>query len=183
MNRRALLATLGFPALLLAACTTADPAGSYLFGIGSPVRGAALNAPFQFGNLSRWQGQPGRAALAVVQIEFLADALANDPYWSARTSPTVVIQMQQARREVRDYLGIPEAAPPEAVMGALRQAAEALDRGSPAAAEAALQGPAFSRGGAETLRLLASMPRLPRAAAAAGGVNAEMTRQDTQRGG
>ncbi|MDJ0390539.1 hypothetical protein QMO56_20720 [Roseomonas sp. E05] len=180
MNRRTLLAALALPTLL-AACATPDPAGSYLLGIGSPVRGAALNAPNLFGDLSRWQGQPGGAALAVVQIEYLAEALAEDPYWSTRTSPTVVMQMQWARREVRDHLGIHGGAPPEAVMGALRQAAEALDRGSRAAAEAALQGPAFSRGGAETLRLLASMPRLPRSAEAAGAVNAEMARQDNLR--
>ena len=176
MNRRTLLAALGLPALL-AACYSADPARSYLFGAGSSVRGAALNAPFQFGDLSKWQGQPGRAALAVVQIEFLADALVNDPYWSAKTSPTVMTQMEWARREARNYLGIHEGAPAEAVMGSLRQAAEALDHGSRATAEAALQAPAFSRGGAETLRLLASMPRLPRSAA----VNAEMARQDNLR--
>jgi len=180
MNRRALLAALGLPALL-AACVSYDPAASYLGGIGSPVRGAALNAPYHFGDLSKWRGQPGRAALAVAQIEFLADRLTNDPYWSSNVSGLVPLQMQQARAEVRDYLGIHADAPPELVMAALRRANEALETGSPAAAEAALQGPAFSRGGAGTLRLLADMPRLPRAAAAAGAVNAEMARLDNER--
>lgn len=180
MNRRILLAALGLPALL-AACASEDPAASYLGGIGNSVRGAALNAPSQFGDLSRWRGQPGRAAIAVAQVEFLADQLTNDPYWSQNISGLVPLQMQMARTEIRDYLGIHADAPPALVMTALRRANDGMETGSPAAAEAALQGPAFSRGGAGTLRLLSDMPRLPRTAEAAGAVNADMNRLDNQR--
>ncbi|MBI0432425.1 hypothetical protein [Roseomonas sp. KE0001] len=179
MKRRALLSALplAFPLALLAACAD-DAARSHLWGFGDPVRGAALNAPRQFGDLSRWQGQPDQAALALVQIEFLAQALATDPFYTAQVSPTVVIQLQQARDQARDHLGIRRDAAPEAVMAALRQAAAAVRDGRMASAEAALSGPDFTLGGAATLRRLSALPRLPRASEAAGAVNAELRRMD-----
>lgn len=180
MQRRTLLTALTLPALL-AACGTADPARSYLGGFGVSVRGAALNAPFQFGDLSRWRGQAGQAALAVVQVEYLADTLANSGYWSAKVNPLVTMQMERAREELRGHLGIPANAPPELVMARLRQAAAAAEAGDMASAAEALSGPAFGRGGAETLRLLATLPRLPRTAEAAAGVNAEIARLDNER--
>jgi len=182
MQRRTLLATLALP-VLLAACETPDAARSYLGGFGISARGAALNAPFQFGDLSRWRGQADRAALAVVQVEFLADTFANSAYWSARVNPLVTMQVEAARTELRDYLGIPANAPPSLVMNRLQEAAAAVEAGDTPAAIAALSGPAFTRGGAETLRLLATMPRLPRTAVAAGAVNAEMTRLDNEHQG
>ncbi|KAA2212780.1 hypothetical protein [Teichococcus oryzae] len=175
-GRRALLA---LPALL-AACAS-DPARSYLGGWGVSVRGAALNAPFQFGDLSRWNGQPGRAALAVVQLEYLADELANSSYWNQKVSPLVTMQLQQARTEVRQALGIAEGAPPEVVMNLLRQAAYGLENGPQASVEAALSGPIFAFGPAGTLRALGSLPRLRRAAEASGAVNAEIGRLDNER--
>lgn len=180
MKRRALLPALALPAIL-AACAE-DAAFNYLGGIGDPVRGAALNAPRQFGDLSRWRGQPDQAALAIVQIEFLADALANDPYWYAQVSPLVVMQLQRAREETRQYLGIPADAAPDNVMGALRRAADAVKAGRMASAETALSGPDFTLGGAAALRRLSNPPRLPRATEAAGAVSAELHRLDGRPG-
>ena len=61
MLRRAVI-----PALLLACggCVM-DPSRPYLGGIGDPVRGAALNAPWIFGDMSRYHGNPAGAAQAV----------------------------------------------------------------------------------------------------------------------
>ncbi|MFC3125723.1 hypothetical protein ACFOD4_11655 [Pseudoroseomonas globiformis] len=165
---------------LLAACAT-DPARSYLGGVGVSLRGAAMNAPFQFGDLSRWHGQPDRAALAIVQIEYLAETLANDSYWNQKVSPLVTMQMERARDEAREALGIASGAQPELVMRQLRQAAQSLQDGQRGAAVEALGGPAFSLGGEGTLRALSSLPRLPRSAEAAGAVNAEITRLDNER--
>ncbi|MCI0752741.1 hypothetical protein [Teichococcus vastitatis] len=178
LNRRRLAFALPFA--LLAGCAT-DPARLYLGGWGVSVRGAALNAPFQFGDLSRWNGQPDRAALAVVQLEYLADEFSNSGYWSYRVSPLVTMQLQQARGEVRRTLGIAGDAPPEAVMNLLRQAAYSLQNGQRGSAEAALASPFFSFGPAGTLRALSSLPWLRRAAEASGAANAEIRRLDNER--
>jgi len=177
MTRRPLL--LALP-LLLGACV-ADTPDAYLGGLGDPVRGAALNAPRQFGDLSRWFGDPAGAARAVAQVEFLAEALDSDPRWAPQVQPTAALQMRVARREVRDALGIAPAAPTGAVRPALLAAADAIAQGSPARAEAALSAPAFAAGGRATLERLARLPRLPRTAEAAGAVAAEFMRMDRLR--
>ena len=73
------------------------------------------------------------------------------------------------------------SAAPELVIAGLRRAAAALRAGSRAGAEAALSGPAFAYGPSATLGRLASMPRLPRTAEAAGGVAAEIDRLERRR--
>jgi len=174
MRRRAVL---GF--LALAACT--DPVGDYLGGFGDPVRGAALYAPARLGDTSRWDGDPAGAALAAAQLEFLAQSFATDPIWSPQISPSVLQQLQFARTEMRNALGIRQDAPPDVVIATLRQASFALRDGSLARAEAALSGPAYSLGPRRTLERLSHLPRLPRVAEAAGGVAAEMDRLDRRR--
>jgi hypothetical protein len=174
MNRRSLLALLALPPLL-AAC---GEGGGYSAGFGDSVRRPALRAPWEFGDLSHWNGQPAAAARAVSVLEQLADALATDPFWTPEVSPTVVIQLQQARAEVRQALGIDPRATPDNVRAALETAAYALDRYDREAAAVALTGPAFHQPGAETLHRLETLPRLPRASEAASGVAAEMGRLD-----
>lgn len=171
MNRRSCLALLALP--LLAACAD-DPAGGFLGGAGDPVRGAALNAPFNFGNLGALRGQPGRVALALVQLEFLADRVPQDPYWQNRINPLTTDQLRRARNIARQALGIPADAPPDVVMESLRQANAALEGLNPAGARAALSGPAFPLGGQETLNRLANLPDLPAATTAAGAVNRDV---------
>jgi hypothetical protein len=137
MNRRSCLALLTLPPL--AACAS-DPAGGFLGGVGDPVRGAALNAPFSFGNLGTQRGQPGRVALSLVQLEFLADRVPQDPYWQNRINPLTSQQLQRARNIARQVLGIPADAPPDLVMDSLRRANAALEGLNPAGARAALSG-------------------------------------------
>jgi hypothetical protein len=177
LPRRALPCTL---LLAVAACAT-DPGGEYLFGFGDPVRGAALNAPRNLGDTSRWAGRPAEAAEAAAELEFLADAFATNPLYAPEANPAVLHQLETARREMREFLGVAPGAAPDLVIAALRRAAGALRGGSRAGAEAALSGPAFAYGPAATLGRLASMPRLPRTAEAAGGVAAEIDRLDRRR--
>jgi hypothetical protein len=175
MSRR--LVTGLLPVLAIGACAM-DPSEEYLFGIGDPVRGAALQAPRNLGDTSRWAGRPAEAAIAAVQVEFLAQELASHPRHSVEISPSVLQQLQMARTEMRNYLGIDPAADPQVVIASLRRAAEALRGGSQARAEVALTGPAFTAGPAATLDRLASMPRLHRTGEAAGAVANEFTRRD-----
>lgn len=161
--------------LALAGCVT-DPTVDYLGGIGDPVRGAALYAPRNLGDTSRWAGQPAGAARAVVQLEFLADEFAANPRYAPEADPTVTLRLERARAELRAALGIAADATPALVTTALRRAATALDAGTPALAEAALAGPAFTLGPPATLARLADLPRLPRTAEAAGAVAAEIDR-------
>jgi len=171
------------PALAAAfggACTM-DPSTGYLGGIGDPVRGAALYAPRNLGDTSRWTGQPADAAAAAEQLEFLADQMRTNPRYAPEVNPAVTHQLLEARAEMRAFLGIARDAPPEMVIPALRRVAEALRAGSPARTEAALSGPAFTAGPLVTLARLGAMPRLPQTAAAAGIVAAEIARLDRTR--
>ena len=83
-------------ALALAGCET-DPNAPYLWGIGDPVRGAALRAPRNFGEPSRWAGNPANATVAVEQQEFLASELATSPRYAPVINPAVLQTLQQGR--------------------------------------------------------------------------------------
>jgi hypothetical protein len=181
-TRRGALALLGglSSTLALAGCET-DPNAPYLWGIGDPVRGAALRAPRNFGEPSRWVGSPANATVAVEQQEFLASELATDPRYAPVLNPAVLQTLQQGRAEMRDYLGIPASADPQAVIEAMRRAGAALRAGNEAGAVAALSGPAFPAGPQAVLAKLGAMPRLPRTVAAAGMVASEFDRLDRRR--
>lgn len=167
-------------ALIFAGCSAA-PGTPWLGGFGDPVRGAALRAPITLGDTGRWSGRPAEAAEAAAELEFLTNEFATNPRYAPEANPAVPQQLDAARREMREYLGVAPTATPELVIAGLRSAAAALRAGSTARAEAALAGPAFVYGPAATLGRLASMPRLPRVSEAAGGVAAEIDRRDRRR--
>ena len=167
-------------ALLLLGCA-GSPGTPWLGGFGDPVRGASLRAPSTLGDTSRWAGRPSEAAEAAAELELLASEFATNPRYATEANPAVSQQLEAARREMRDFLGVAPDASTELVRTALRRAAAALRAGSRAGAEAALSGPAFAYGPSATLGRLASMPRLPRVAEAAGAVAAEIDRRDRQR--
>nr|WP_314076513.1 hypothetical protein [uncultured Roseococcus sp.] len=167
MKRRALLA-LSLPAALLGTGCAEDPSQSYLWGVGDPIRGTALNATRMLGDTSRWDGDPAGAAIAAAQLEFLARSFREDPIWSVRASTATVQELQQAVLQMREALGISPTAPNAVIEQLLRQAGEALRAGSQARALAALSGPNFIVPPQEVLRRLGSLPRLNRVSAAAG---------------
>ncbi|RKK01084.1 hypothetical protein EBE87_17730 [Pseudoroseomonas wenyumeiae] len=157
---------------LLAACAgTSDPADLYLGGAGDPIRGAALNAPFQFGDLPSQRGQPARVARSVAQLEYLTRRLSEDLARQSDFNGTTLLQLQLGQAEARRAFGIAPRAPSREVEGALRRAARALEGLNPDGARAALSGPNFPEGGAVVLQRLAEPPALPQAAAAAAAVN------------
>ncbi len=162
--------------LALGACT--DPAAEHLGGFGDSVRGAALHAPFILGDTALLAGQPARAARAAVQMEVLAQGFAANPIYTADASGSVLHATALGRAEMRRALGIAPDAPADLVIDTLRDAAAALDAGSPARAEAALSGPAYPAGAAATLARLNRLPYLPRVAEAAGAAWQEVRRRD-----
>ncbi|TCZ59914.1 hypothetical protein EXY23_15065 [Roseicella aquatilis] len=159
----------------------ADPNAPYLWGIGDPVRGAAFYAQRNFGDTSRWKGQPDRAAVAVEQLEFLTSEFATNPIYAPAVNPAVLQTLQAARAEMRGFLGIPDNADPQVVIEAMRRAGAALRAGNRAGAEAALSGPAFPAGPQVMLERMSNMPFLPRCANAAGMAAAEIARLDRMR--
>jgi hypothetical protein len=185
MTRSNRLALLLLPLLagpLLAGCATGDPAMVYLGGAGDPIRGAALNAPFQFGDLSASRGQPARTALSLAQMEFLADRIPQDGYWTAQIPPTTIMQLQAARAEARRAVGIAPAAPPDRVIAALRQVAGSQQGLNPAGAQEALSGPEFPLGGTETMRRLTELGDLRQADIAAGAINNDIMSMSNKSG-
>jgi hypothetical protein len=184
--RRLVSGRRGAAALLLSLLPLAggcaqDPVTDYAWGVGDPVRGAALYAPRNLGDTSRWAGDPAGAATAAAQLEFLAAELRTSPRYAPEVNPAVTQALDAARQEMRGHLGIAPDAPTEVVQTGLRRAAEALRAGSRGRAEAALSSPAFAAGPLVTLSRLDRMPRLPRTAEAAGMVAAELARLDRRR--
>lgn len=166
--------------LALVGCAE-NPSANYLGGFGDPLRGAALYAPRNLGDTSRWAGQPAEAAVAAEQLEFLTSALPASPRYAPELNPAVVQQLEVARGEMRAYLGVAPAADPALVIAGLRRAGDLLRAGNRAGAEAALSGQAFTAGPAGTLARLSAMPRLPRTAEAAGLVASDFDRLDRRR--
>lgn len=179
MQRRHALSLLALP--LLAACAGGEDAdrriGGYAVGFGDRIHAAALRAPWEFGDLSRWRGQPGRAALAVADLEILTDGLARDPYWSPETPPDVAALLGQARAAVRARLGIGGDASPAVVVAALTQAAEMLESGRAPRAAPALERPGFGLPGLGTLERLSTLPALRETETAANAAAAEIGRR------
>jgi hypothetical protein len=167
---------------LLAGCAGAgEPANVYLGGAGDPVRGAALNAPFQFGNLQAQRGQPARVARSLAQLEFLNHRLVEDLGRQNDFAGTTLLQLQAGQAEARRAFGIAPQASAREVENALRQAARALEGLDTRSAEAALTGANFPLGPAEVLRRLADPPALPQTAAAAAAVNNDVMGRSFQR--
>jgi hypothetical protein len=170
MKRRILLTL----PLLLAACDV-DPVTDYLGGIGDPVRGAALFAPRNLGDTSRWQGDPAGAAIAAAQLEFLARSFREHPLYSVNSNPATSQTLDSAVREMRGALGIAEGVPNADAEALLRRAGRALREGREAQALAALSGPNFTAPPGEVLSRLGSLPRLRIVSAAAGMAAGEVS--------
>lgn len=131
-----------------------------IVGAGDPLRSAVANTSTAFGTQRELAGRPAAAAQAVAQMEFLAVQVPNNPRYP-NISPTVGIQLAEARQEWRGALGIPASQPPQAVINSLYAASRAMRAGQKQAAAAALPADVFPQGGETTLLRLASMPSLP----------------------
>ncbi|MBO1073759.1 hypothetical protein [Roseomonas marmotae] len=144
--------------LALAGCTTSPPPLVLPPAAASldpdPVRAAIRGAQAAFADPAALAGRPREAAVAVAQLEFLSvEIMAGRT--SIDLSGIIGPALEAARHEVRGQLGIPDSAPPQAVI-------DALLAEPPALAQPAI----FTLGPEETLRRLSSLPRLPQANAA-----------------
>ncbi len=145
--------------LALGACAT-GPNEPYLGGAGDPLTGAALSAPWEFGQTARLNGKPQESAAAAFRVEQLADAADNDPRWQFNVPGTLQPQLRMARAQMREALGISPNVSPATAEAALYRALVDLGAGNTAGAVAALAVPGFTLGGAGTLARLGDLPRL-----------------------
>ncbi len=164
MLRRSVLLTV----LAAAACAPATPPPTLPAGPSGavttdPITVARQNAAAFF--MSPQAGKPAEAARAIADIEFLAGAVPSDPRWQSQ-SGNAVTQLAQARNEARRALGIAPQAGAQAVIDGLMSAATALEANDRAGVARALPRNVFTAGPEQTVRRLATPPRVPSASAA-----------------
>lgn len=172
MKRRALPLLLLLPLAACAPGLVGSP-GEYLGGIGDPVRGVALQAPFVLGDTSRFAGDPASAAFAAAQLEFLARSFEEAPRYAGVVSQGSLVALRQGRDEMRAAIGIPARENSELVENRLRLAGQSLRAGDRSRAEAALAGFA-----PDALTRLSNLPRLAQVSLAGGLASADINRID-----
>ena len=173
----ALLALLPLVACVPAAGPTASLPFDAVAGAGDPTRSAIFSAAYAFNNPGGL-ADPAVAARAAANLEWLATNIPQDPRYAY--APTLNGQLAQAQAELRAALLIAPGAPPQAVVDGLYAASRALRANDGAGAVRALPAVAFPDGQATLLRL-ASLPPLPRAAAATAAAERELYRADQDR--
>ena len=123
----------------------------------------------------RLVGRPEATALALARLEWLGGEFRP----GRRLAPlpeSFGFAMQRAVQEGRISIGIAPDATPEVTVPALLAASRALRRGDQAAAQAALSGPAFLRGGNPVLVKLREPGAFPDAALAVPALRDEAAR-------
>ena len=167
----------------LAACTPGRPWSpqDYVFlpadavvGAGDPTRAAIINTAYAYGTPASLAGRPADAAVAVAQLDYLASEIPYGPRWR-EFDPTVGLLLQQARQEVRGYLGVSQEAAPQAVIDSFFAAARALRANDPAAVQRILAPPLVTNA-RQTLAHLSAMPLLPTANVATARAQQELDR-------
>ncbi len=149
--------------LTAAGCAVSPPpdtarVSNLQFGTNQDAEIYSINlAQWVFADTSRVHNDPIDAARAVAGLDYVAGSLSTNPRWDY-VSPIAQMQMLQARRDVRQALGISETASSQVVVDSLLSAATDLAHGNRAGAAAALQPPAFTRPGDEMLAQLNNLP-------------------------
>jgi hypothetical protein len=177
----ATLALLPLPLLPLAACGPLPPSATLPFdasrSAADPTRAAILSSAYAFNNPGGL-ADPAVAARASANVEFLAVSLPYDVRYGS--TPTLNLQMEAARQEMHRALGIADDASPQLVVDELYAASRALGARDVAAAENALS-PAVFRDSRATLRRLAALGPMPRAAEATAMAEREHLRIEQDR--
>jgi hypothetical protein len=154
------------------------PAGLAAIGTADPVRASLDAAAAAFADRgAALAGRPAEAAQAAAQLEHAAAGLPRDPRY-ARLADGVGRELALARSELRDALGVAEAADPAAVSRALLSAADRLRAGDRAGAARALPAPMFRPGGAASVARLGELGPLPQAAVATAFAQQAVARVD-----
>lgn len=104
--------------------------------------------------------QPAAAARAIAELEWLADTTPRNPRWQT-ASGAGLSELEQARAEARNALGIPRNAPTQGVINGLWTAADAIDANHQTALAAALPVSLFPLGPAATVQRLSQPPLVP----------------------
>lgn len=162
-SARAALLLIG---LLPAACAVTPPPDTAVappnaWGVNADPDVSAINvSAWAFADPARTRGRPIDAARAAAAVDYMGGELTSSPRWDF-VSPLTKLQMEQARVELRQALGIAQNAPSQVVVDDLLTAANALVAGDQAAAEAALPPQVFTLGPQQTLARLANLPYLP----------------------
>lgn len=168
LSSRSVRLCLVLASLLPAACAVTPPPDTAIpppnaWGLNADPDVTAINvAAWAFADPARTRGRPIDAARAVAAVDYMGGELSSSPRWDF-VNPLTKLQMEQARIEVRQAVGIAQNAPSQVVVDDLLAAANALFRGNRAAAEAALPPQVFTLGPAQTLARLANLPYLPTA--------------------
>jgi hypothetical protein len=134
--------------------------GSALGTNGDVDQAAAAIAAWSFADPVRTGGRPINAARAVIALEYWSGTVSSNPRYIS-TSPVEQQRLLQARREVRQVLGLAQGAKSQEVVDALVAAENALLAGDAAAAERALPAALFTLGPRATLQRLTNLPPLP----------------------
>ena len=67
-------------------------------------------------------GEAAEAAEAAAELEFLANEIATNPRYAPEANPAVGQQLDVARREMREFLGVAPSAAPSAATGSTPRA-------------------------------------------------------------
>ncbi|WP_207536795.1 hypothetical protein [Sabulicella rubraurantiaca] len=177
MNRLAL------PLLFaLAGCTVGEVPPSATMPVSAvgpvtdPMRASVLSSAYVFGHPA--STRPADRARGAAMVEFMAADYRWNPRWW-EYSPTVGIQLDEARAELRRAYSVPPGAPPQVVVDAMVATGAALEARDEAAARGTLVARGFPAPDA-TLAAL-SVPRpLPAAARATSLAESELMRIETQ---
>jgi hypothetical protein len=128
-----------------------------VFGGLDPDVQATQYAEYAFADSARTYGKPDAGAEAVLAMDYIAGELNTSPRW-ANITATTQMQLLQARQQTRAAAGIAPDAPSQLVVDSLAVARNDLAAGNQAAAEKALDNPAFPAGGSAAVKALANLP-------------------------
>jgi hypothetical protein len=182
MRRAALLILLGAAGCAEMQQRPPTPPMGLAAGAPDPARAAIQGAAQAFADRGRGlSGQPVAGAMAAAQLEYATEALATDPRF-APVPEAVRRQMELARTELRDALGVQEAAAPRPVIDGLLAAAQALRARNPAAAARALPAPLFRPGGERSVARLGELGPLPQASNASALLAQQIAQLDAEGG-
>ena len=147
-----------------------------------PARAAIQGAAQAFTDRGRGlSGQPAAGAMAAARLEYATEALERDPRFTP-VPEAVRRQMQLARTELRDALGVQDTAAPRPVIDALLAAARGLRANDPAAAARALRAPLFRPGGERSVARLGELGPLPQASNATALLAQQIAQLDAEGG-
>lgn len=121
---------------------------------------ATNEATYAFSHPGRMQGRPSEMALAVASLDAIAGQYSTNGRWLGMNSLTK-LEMLDARRAVRQVLGIAPGTPSQTVINSMMTISFALRHGDRKAALAAAHAPEFTYPPERTLDILAHFPPVP----------------------